>query len=90
MMLIITLCSVIITLNQNVDSLSFCPNSLVFFKPFAEGTLQGSTLEKTGDKMGIMTGLRGETETKSIETVSFKLINTEATCEGNELTCRLI
>lgn len=48
----------------NTDSLSFCPISLVFLKPFATGTVQGSTLEKTGNKMGIMTGLRGETETK--------------------------
>lgn len=72
MMLIITLCSVIITLNRILEatnSLPSCPISLVFFKQFAAGTRQGSTLEKTGDKMGIMTGLGGETETKSTETV---------------------
>lgn len=70
-MLIITLCIVIVTLNgilEATDSLSFCPISLVFFKQFATGT-QGSTQEKTGEKMGIMTGLRGETETKSTGTV---------------------
>lgn len=72
MMIIITLCIVIISLNgilQATDSLSFCPISLVFFKQFAAGTLQGSTQEKTGEKMGIMTVLRGETETKSTGTV---------------------
>lgn len=71
-MLIITPCSVIITLNEILeatDSLSFCPISFVVLKQFATVTLQGSTLEKTGDKMGIMTGLGGETETKSTETI---------------------
>lgn len=61
MMLVITACSVIITLNrlEATESLSSCPISLVFFKQFATGTLQGSTLEKAGDKMDIMTGLGG-------------------------------
>jgi len=61
------------------------------FKQFATGTRQGSTLEKTGDKMGIMTGLRGRQSQRAPKLFdSFNLINSEATSEGNAVTCRLI
>ena len=49
------------------DSLSYF---FIVFKQFAFGTWQGSTREKTGDKMGIMTGPGVRvTETKSTETM---------------------
>lgn len=65
MMLIITLRSIIIPLNGYglplllSHFLSFFSFPFSLLLPFATGTWLGGTLEKTGDKMGVMTGLGG-------------------------------
>lgn len=101
MMLIITLRSIIIPLNgYGLPLLLSHLTQLVFFfsfpfsllLPFATGTRLGGAPEKTGDKMGVMTGLGGrwrwrrdkDEAPKPLD--SLNLISAEATCGATEVT----